>query len=56
MSSKAVVRMLKILNFTNISQIAVGKVYFFYSMRLSRASLVTLFLWHLPVDINNQFN
>ena len=56
MSSKAVVRMIKILNFTNISQVAVGKVYFFYSMRLPRASLVTLFLWHLPVDINNQLD
>ena len=56
MSSKAVVRMIKILNFTNISQVAVGMVYFFYSMRLPRASLVTLFLWHLPVDINNQLD
>ena len=56
MSSKAVVRMIKILNFTNISQVAVGMVYFFYSMRLPRASLVTLFLRHLQVDINNQLD
>ena len=56
MSSKAVVSMIKILNFTNISQVAVGMVYFFYSMRLPRASLVTLFLWNLPVDINNQLD
>ena len=55
MSSKAVVRMIMILNFTNISQVAVGKVYF-YSMRLPRASLITLFLWHLQVDINNQLD
>ena len=57
MSSKAVARMIKILTFTNNSRVAVGKVYFFYSVYPDRAllflaSLVTLFLWYLQVDIN----
>ena len=62
MSSKAVVRMIKILTFTNNSRVTIGKVYFFYSMLswcvypdralLFLASLVTLFLWYLQVDIS----